>query len=67
MRDVTFTELDQQTAEQLPARELMGCGGGRSPSGNSWTNGSGNGNTGQVGLINVSVLNGNGNGSVFVV
>jgi hypothetical protein len=69
MRDVTFTELDQQTAEQLPARELMGCGGGKAPGGGggSWTNGSYNGNTGQVGLINVSLLNGNGNGSAFIV
>jgi hypothetical protein len=68
MRDVTFTELDQQTAEQLPARELMGCGGGKGPNGGgSWTNGSYNGNTAQLGVLNVSALNGNGNGSVFLL
>jgi hypothetical protein len=66
MRDLTFAELDLQTAEQLPARELMGAGGGRPPGGN-WTNGSYNGNTAQIGLLNVSALNGNGNGSAFVL
>jgi hypothetical protein len=66
MRDLTFTELDLETAEQLPARELMGGGGGKcgcGGGGNSWTNGSYNGNTAQSGFLNVSVLNGNGNGS----
>ena len=54
MRDLTFTELDQQAAEQLPARELMGAGGGRAPGG--WTNGSYNGNTAQLGVLNVMPL-----------
>jgi len=67
MRDLTFTELDLQTAEQLPARELMGCCGGKAPGGNSYTNGSYNGNTAQIGLLNVSALNGNGNGSAFIL
>jgi hypothetical protein len=72
MRDLTFTELDMETAEQLPARELMGGGGGKPPcgcdhGGNSWTNGSYNGNTAQAGLINVSAFNGNGNGSAFLI
>jgi hypothetical protein len=66
MRDLTFTELDLETAEQLPARELMGGGGGKcgcDSGGNTWTNGSYNGNTYQHGFLNVSLANGNGNGS----
>jgi hypothetical protein len=66
MRDLTFTELDLETAEQLPARELMG-GGGSCDGGNSSTNGSYNGNTSQHGFINVSAFNGNGNGSSISV
>jgi hypothetical protein len=70
MRDLTFTELDLETAEQLPARELMGGGGGKcgcDSGGNTWTNGSYNGNTVQHGAFNVSAFNGNGNGSVILV
>jgi hypothetical protein len=63
MRDITLSELELETAEQLPARELMG----RSSWGGNVTNGSYNGNTAQFGLLNVSALNGNGNGSVFVI
>jgi hypothetical protein len=70
MRDLTFTELDLETAEQLPARELMGGGGGKcgcGGGGNSWTNGSYNGNTFQQGAFNISALNGNGNGSAVIL
>jgi hypothetical protein len=62
MRDLTISELELETAEHLPARELMGR-----PGGSSWTNGSYNGNTAQFGVLNISALNGNGNGSIFVV
>lgn len=50
MRDMTFTELDAQLAEQLPARELMGGGWSRS------SNRASAGNS-TVGLVNI--LNGN--------
>jgi len=30
MRDLTFEEIDEQLAEQLPSRELMGSSGCRS-------------------------------------
>ena len=69
MRDLTIQELDNQLAEQLPARELMGscwhpCGSTFSHGGNTTTvnqgsyDGNGNGN-GNVGLINVAGI-GNG-------
>jgi hypothetical protein len=64
MRDLTFTELDTEIAEQLPARELMGkgwCGCGGGDSFNQW-NGSANGNTGGGGF-NVGILNGNLSGN----
>jgi hypothetical protein len=69
MRDLTFTELDMEIAEQLPARELMGkgwCGGGGGCGGDSTTqwNGSANGNTGGgCGGLNVGILNGNLSGN----
>jgi hypothetical protein len=60
MSTVTMQELELETAELLPARETL------------WYStyvhktttivGSGNGNTQQLGLLNVSVLNGNFNG-----
>jgi hypothetical protein len=67
MRDLTFNEIDEQLAEQLPSRELMGSSGCRSsccsqPS-NTYNQGSfdGNGNgNGNKGLI---VIAGNGNGN----
>jgi hypothetical protein len=58
MRELTLAEIDAEVAEQLPARELLCCGGG---GGN--THIVANGNTSQVGLINVSALNGNFNGN----
>jgi hypothetical protein len=64
MRDLTFHEIDEQLAEQLPSRELMGSTSCRSSCGSFTYNqgsydGNGNGN-GNWALINVS---GNGNGN----
>jgi hypothetical protein len=67
MRDLTFNEIDEQLAEQLPSRELMGSSGGRSSccsSSNTYNqgsfdgNGNGNGNSGFI------VIAGNGNGNL---
>jgi hypothetical protein len=58
MSTITMQELELETAELLPAREtLWGY-----YSSNTAIVGSGNGNTEQEGLINVSALNGNFNG-----
>jgi hypothetical protein len=76
-KGLSVAELDMEQATHLPPREVMwGC---RSNAGGThvtvnYTNGSydgnGDGNTSQVGLINVSALNGNldgdGNGSSFL-
>jgi hypothetical protein len=72
MRELTLREIDDQLAEQLPSRELMGSSCCRSSSSHpSFTynqgNGNGNGNaTWQNGLVNVSA-NGNGNGNNIVL
>ena len=71
MRDLTFTELDTEIAEQLPARELMGkgwggCGCGGSDGTSQW-NGSANGNTGGGDGFNVGILNGNLSGNNVVI
>jgi hypothetical protein len=58
MSAITTQELELETAELLPARETLW--GGYSP--NTNIVGSGDGNTEQSGLINVSALNGNFNG-----
>jgi hypothetical protein len=61
MRDLTFRELDEQIAEQLPARELMGgcykrpCPSHDSKPSVSYVNGNGNGQG-----------NGNHNGNGFL-
>ena len=62
MSTVTMQELEFETAELLPARETLcsSSGGGHN---HTTIVGSGNGNTEQNGLINVSVLNGNLNGN----
>jgi hypothetical protein len=64
MRDLTFNEIDEQLAEQLPSRELMGSSGCRSSccsqssnTGSYDGNGNGNGNRGFI------VIAGNGNGN----
>jgi hypothetical protein len=70
MRDLTLHEIDDQLAEQLPSRELMGSSCCRSSSsGFTYNQGNGNGNdnwTVQNGAINVSA-NGNGNGNNIVL
>ena len=76
-KELSLAELDMEQATHLPPREVMwGC---RSNAGSTsvsvhYTNGSydgnGDGDTSQVGLINVAALNGNldgnGNGSSFL-
>jgi hypothetical protein len=61
MRDLTYNEIDEQLAEQLPSRELMGSCGSRSSNtynqGSFDGNGNGNGNSGLI------VIAGNGNGN----
>jgi hypothetical protein len=63
---LSLQEMDRQTADLLPAREVMtnSCGRCRSH-GDNYGNGNGNqnGNTYQEGLINISALNGNFNGN----
>ena len=58
---VTMQELELETAELLPARETLWYRGYTSSS-NTAVVGSGDGNTEQAGLINVSALNGNFDG-----
>jgi hypothetical protein len=55
--DVTMQDLELETAELLPARETLCSYNGHS--GGSFYNVVGN--TSQVGLINVSAFNGEGN------
>jgi hypothetical protein len=68
MRELTLREIDDQLAEQLPSRELMGSSCCRSSSSNpsfTYNQGNGNGNhnwTVQNGGLNISA-NGNGNGN----
>ena len=54
--DVTMQELELETAELLPARETL-CAAKYAYSSTNIV-GSGDGNTAQFGLINVSALNG---------
>ena len=61
--DVTMQELELETAELLPAREtLCSSSGGGSRTTTVTVVGSGDGNTEQSGIINVSALNGNFDG-----
>jgi hypothetical protein len=60
MSAITMQELELETAELLPARETLWYGS--SHSSNTAVVGSGDGNTEQVGLVNISALNGNGDG-----
>ena len=62
MHDLTLHDLDNELAEQLPARELMGgyCGGSSHTTIVSQS-GNGSGDGGNVGLVNV-VIAGNGSG-----
>lgn len=56
MSTVTMRELELETAELLPPRETL-CG--FASNSNYAAVGSGDGNTEQFGLVNVSVANGN--------
>ena len=60
MSAITMQELELETAELLPARETLWL---FSSQRNTAVIGSGNGNTYQSGLINVSALNGNLDGN----
>ena len=60
MSTVTMQELELETAELLPARETLWAS--QYSYSSTTIVGSGNGNTEQEGLINVSVLNGNFDG-----
>jgi hypothetical protein len=74
MRDLTLHEMDEQLAEQLPARELMGgcykrpapsCNQGQTATSGGNGNGFGNGNHDGNGFLSGNQLiggNGNGNG-----
>jgi hypothetical protein len=61
---LSLAELESEHAEYLPAREVMWCCRNNSGGNNfaSVNNGSGDGNTYQDGLVNVSLANGNLNG-----
>jgi hypothetical protein len=63
---LSVAELESEHADYLPAREVMWCQNGGPSYHATVVNGSGDGNTYQEGLINVSVLNGNldGNGNL---
>jgi len=54
MRELTIHELDTELAEQLPARELMGAGWGRSSSVHQ-SNYASQGDTYQGGLFDLNV------------
>jgi len=60
MSAITMQELELETAELLPARETLWL---FSSQRNTAVIGNGNGNTHQQGVLNISALNGNFNGS----
>ena len=60
MSAITMQELELETAELLPARETLWF---FSSQRNTAVIGSGNGNTSQQGVLNISALNGNANGN----
>ena len=60
MSAITMQELELETAELLPARETLWF---FSSQRNTAVIGSGNGNTYQQGVLNISALNGNANGN----
>jgi hypothetical protein len=60
MSTITMQELELEHAELLPARETLWMHSSHS---NTAIVGSGDGNTTQYGLLNVSVLNGNADGN----
>jgi hypothetical protein len=64
MSAITMQELELETAELLPARETLWL---FSSQRNTAVIGSGNGNTSQQGVLNISALNGNANGNFNTV
>jgi hypothetical protein len=61
---VTMQDLELEQAELLPRRETLNCCNYHRSSGFSFSQiGIGQGNTNQVGLLNISVLNGNLSGN----
>jgi hypothetical protein len=72
MHELTTQQIDAELAEQLPARELMNVSYGRRSGSTHQTNVASQGDTGQVGLINVNASNdqinllgfGNSNGGI---
>jgi hypothetical protein len=65
--DVTMQDLELETAELLPSRETLWCGGSSYSSGGFNQIAVGQGNTNQVGLLNISALNGNLSGNTIVL
>jgi hypothetical protein len=63
---VTMQDLELETAELLPSRETLNCGGNRGSSSFFSQVGIGQGNTNQVGLLNISALNGNLSGNTIL-
>jgi len=61
MRELTISDLDLELAEQLPARELMGC---PPKNGHGHDGGDRENNAFQVGLVNVAVQN---NGDIDIL
>jgi len=55
---VTMEELELESAELLPNRETLCCGGSYHPGSSYSFTQVGYGNTAQSGLVNVSALNG---------
>jgi hypothetical protein len=65
---VTMQDLELETAELLPSRETLCCSSYRHSSGFNFSQvGIGQGNTNQVGLLNISALNGDLSGNTVVL
>jgi hypothetical protein len=62
MSTVTMQELELETAELLPPRETLWVHPSSSYASNTAVIGSGDGDTYQNGLLNISLLNGNFDG-----
>jgi hypothetical protein len=65
---VTMQDLELEQAELLPSRETLNCCNYHHSSGFSFSQvGVGQGNTNQVGLLNISLLNGDFSGNEIVL
>jgi hypothetical protein len=66
MRELTTYELDTQLAEQLPARELMGCWKPHNKGGDTATGGAGGSNNVavQANVLNINLLGNQSNTNV---